>query len=707
MEVLMQLMDRTRRTADPMPSEPDVKIEPQDAKLTMVPELHFSQLMGVLRRRRKLILTIAAFGTILAGVTGLLISPKYTATAQIAVEPPAGALLSPETVQQIIDTHVSMLTSANHLQRVIASLRKEAELRRETAENGPETAASGNGVAGGVQAPSANAAQPAAAAEASKIDAAPLSLKELYRRINVWKEPFIRKRANGAELTFDELDRNLKVMQERRSRVITISFQWRSPEKAAAIANRIVGLYVESQTEQQHVYNIREMARLETRLAAVRSDIERASAALQAPTQRPLGASQSFSGQGQDTGADTREVERWASSSRHLYANLLQRQKELREQQEQIKPDASIVSLASPPRRPSSPNPILFMVPALIASLICGSLLATALERLDRGVRREREISDLFGISCIGLVPQIPRRCLVRLRQYLLAQPFSPYAEAIRSAVAMLRLTDPSHPAKVVLISSSIPGEGKTALAQSLAAYVGALGRRVLLIDLDFRRDSRPGERGTIDRSLQSRSPAESIRHVAEAGYDCLPLRGHCRDPLLLFASEQIQGLIRQLSERYDYLIIDGPPVLGSVEARLLPSIAHRLVLVVKWRSTRREVIENALNLLRDCGGLDRDRSDPAMAILTQVDLKRHARYRYGDVGEFLAGDRRHLSRSFGPRLETATTGPTADGHESHHATPSPLLHRTILTPERQPQKLKTEQPPRPKGTESEAGCSA
>jgi polysaccharide biosynthesis transport protein len=705
LEVLMQLIDRILRTADPMPSAPDVEIEPQDAKLTMVPEPHFLQLIGVLRRRRKLILTIAAVGTVLAGVTGLLIAPKYTATAQIVVEPPAGALLSPETVQQVIDTHVSMLTSANHLQRVIASLRKEPEPLGRTSETRTETAASASGLAGDPQARSATAAQ--VAAESSKIDAGPLSFKELRRRINVWIQALIRKRGDGTELTFDELDRRLKVMQERRSRVIAISFQWTNAEQAATIANRIVGLYVESQTEQQQVYNIREMARVEARISAVRSDVERAGVALQAPIQRRFGASQSLSDQEQDTRLDARELERRASTSRQLYANLLQRQKELREQQELIKPDASIVSLASPPRRPSSPNPILFMVPALIASLICGSLLAMVLERLDRGVRAAREMSDIFGISCIGLVPQIPRRRLIHLSQYLLAKPFSPYAEAIRSAVAMLRLTEPSQPAKVLLISSCIAGEGKTALAQSLATYVGSLGRRVLLVDLNFRQGSRPGERATLDWSLQRSSPADSIRHVTEAGYDYLPMRGHRRDPLILFASEQIQSLIRQLREHYDYLIVDGPPVLGTVEARLLPSIADRLLLVVKWGSTRREVIENALHLLRDCGGLNREASDPAMAILTQVDLKRHARYRYGDVGEILAGHRRHRSRSIGPQLQTATTGPTAEGHESRLATASSLLHRTIPTPERQLQKLKTEQPSRPKGTGSEAGCSA
>ena len=82
------------------------------------------------------------------------------------------------------------------------------------------------------------------------------------------------------------------------------------------------------------------------------------------------------------------------------------------------------------------------MLPALIASLMCGSLLALVLERLDRGLRSEREINDALGLSCIGLVPQIPRRHLPHPDKYLRVEPFSPYAEALRSVVATLRMAE-------------------------------------------------------------------------------------------------------------------------------------------------------------------------------------------------------------------------------------------------------------------------
>jgi len=396
----------------------------------------------------------------------------------------------------------------------------------------------------------------------------------------------------------------------------TISFQWTSPEKAAAIANRIVQLYVQNHAEQQRAYSTRELARLEERIGVVKSDLERNNAALRKAIQRRFGAGQNASSEEQEAQVDSRELEPGTSTTGQLYANLLQRQKEIREQQELIKPDASILSLASPPPRPSSPNPILFMLPALIASLICGSFLAVVLERLDRGMRSERDINDALGISCISLVPQLPQVHLTRPDQYFLAEPFSAYTEAIRSAVMTLQLTEPRHAAKLLLISSSVPEEGRTTLALSIAVYAAIPGRRVLLVDFDFRRGlilrdfgGKP-EKELLDLDLQDRPSAESIQHIADLGLDYLPMP-RCRlDPLALFAHEQMPRLLHQLRESYDCVIVDGPPLLSVTEARLLGSMVDKVLFVVKWGSTRPEVARNALNLLRGSGCFDHECSD-------------------------------------------------------------------------------------------------
>jgi cellulose biosynthesis protein BcsQ len=195
----------------------------------------------------------------------------------------------------------------------------------------------------------------------------------------------------------------------------------------------------------------------------------------------------------------------------------------------------------------------------------------------------------------------------------------------------------------------------------------------VLLLNLGLGQGSPLGEfddaaeRGIVDLPLQNRPTAQLIRHVAEAGLDYLPIAGYRLDPLVLFAREQMPRLVRQLRESYDCVIIDGPPVLGSVEARLLPSMVDELLLVVKWASTRREVAQNALSLLRDAGWSGKDHGNRVIAIVTQVNLKRHARYHYGDVGEFLARRGKSQPRFMEGQPGTGFGDPRASSVDNAH----------------------------------------
>jgi succinoglycan biosynthesis transport protein ExoP len=652
---------------DKAPTAQHGTTSPQPAgKSGLTGELHFNQVVAILRRRSALILTIAGIGTVLATVVGLLIPPKYTAMAQLVIEAPAdsAAERAPgvSALDESIDTHVTLLSSRDHLQRVIESLLQDPEFRsaaRTTADPEPTLGASSG-------AQRSVALDPPTGSTATETT----DLNELKRRLNIWLGVF-RRSGSTAVPPLEEFERNTRTMQERRSRVISVGFTSTSPEKAAAFANRIVQLYVDRLTEQKQSYVSREMVRLDERIAEAKYEMERTGAAVQKAIQQRHGSGQNaISGEREDNG-ELRELLHHAGTSAQLYDSLLRRRKEMHDRQETVAPGVGIQLLAGVPNRPSSHNPILFIFPAFVVFAIGGSWLAVVLEQLDRGLRSVQEASEALGISCIGLVPLLPRTHAIRPYHHLLTEPFSAYAEAIRSAVATLGLAAGSaRTCKVVLVSSSVPGEGKTTLALSLAAYLGTLGRRVLLLNLGFGRGSPLGEfddaaeRGIVDLPLQNRPTAQLIRHVAEAGLDYLPLAGYRLDPLVLFAREQMPRLVRQLRESYDCVIIDGPPVLGSVEARLLCSSVDKLLLVVKWGSTRREVAQNALSLLGDSGCLDKDRSDLASAIVTQVDLKRHARYRYGDVGEFLAERRKYYSRFIEAQPNTGDRDPTAGAHD-------------------------------------------
>jgi Mrp family chromosome partitioning ATPase len=335
-----------------------------------------------------------------------------------------------------------------------------------------------------------------------------------------------------------------------------------------------------------------------------------------------------------------RELQRQAITATQLHESLLQRQKELLLMSEDH-PEVRILTFASVPNVPSSPNPILFILPALAVALIGAGLLAVLHDRLDRGLRSEQDVMAL-GTSCIGLVPRITRREKLRPHEHLLKQPFAPYTEAIRSAAtAALQLTNPQEAPRAFLVTSSIRGEGKTTLALSFAVYAALLQRRVLLIDLDLRNPAMLSElkvaadKGTLDVLRSGRPLAELIRIVPELGLDYLHVRHDSADPIAVMANA-LPDLLRELKASYDCVVIDSAPLLGTSEARLLASMVDKVLFVVKWGSTRREIAQNALRLLDCSDSRDSVLQNRICAVVTQVDLKKHARYGFGDFGESL-----------------------------------------------------------------------
>jgi succinoglycan biosynthesis transport protein ExoP len=524
-----------------------------------------------------------------------------------------------------------MLTSYDHLQRVLESLSADPEFVAMTKRSGAET----------VRSP---AEKPAAIVPETS------GIGELNSRLRIWTRALFKDK-HGAPLDIDDLERRLKVSQEGRSRVVSIRYTSRNPAEAAMVANRAVQLYIDGPNEQQG--ESRELTRLRERIAEARSEIARNTAVVQAATQERTRAAQNQnSNEAREASARLRELEREAAASALVYSKLQRQEQAILSQRDGVESDVRILSLATPPDRPSSHNPLLFILPTLIIFLVGGSFVAVIAEQSDRGLRSERDIGDALGIPCVGLLPRLPLRGDMRPHQYMLTKPFSAYTETIRSVVGQLWLTTPQRAPATVLISSSVPGEGKTTAAISIAVCAAMLGRRVLLIDLDFKRPSIArevgghAERGIFDILLRNRSPAEVIMRIPDLGIDYLPMPTNPVDALPVLAGEQMLHLLRQLSENYDSVIIDGPPLLVVTESRFLAPLVDKILLVVKWGSTRREIVQNAMNLLRNLDGLPEKNVDIPVALLTQVDLKEHASYRYGDVGEALFKYENYYSRS-------------------------------------------------------------
>ncbi|HWL68960.1 MAG TPA: polysaccharide biosynthesis tyrosine autokinase [Geminicoccus sp.] len=331
-----------------------------------------------------------------------------------------------------------------------------------------------------------------------------------------------------------------------------------------------------------------------------------------------------------------RELERQADASRALYEQFLQRSKETREQQKLIEADAKILSVAAPPDRPSTAGPRLFGAVGFAGSLVVGSLLSLLLERRDQGLRSSRQIERLLGQQPLALVPRLDRlRRNQKPHQYLVAKPLSAYTEAIRSVLTTLKLSSVDNPPKVILVTSSLPQEGKSTFVTSLATFAARSQKKVILVDLDLRHPSvarelgRPVAAGIVEFMVGDRTLDEVVQHDPATGLDFLPVKRQTANPTDLLDSQKMRLLIETLRQTYDYVFLDCAPVMSVTDSRVAALLADRVVFCVRWSKTPKDAVSLSFDTLRQTnvpiGGI----------VVTQVDVKKHAQYGYGDVAQY------------------------------------------------------------------------
>jgi uncharacterized protein involved in exopolysaccharide biosynthesis/Mrp family chromosome partitioning ATPase len=680
-------------------------------------ELQLRQLINLVRRRWKLIMVAGIIAVSLAGTLRLVIPPRYTATAQVIVDPPrgGGGAGQPSAVGVLDDaavqTHVAALMSQSHLQRVFESL---------VAERGPGPAETA-GILGveefsldtftdrinafkdtrsrmiGVTYTSTDPAFAATVANRS-VELYLTTLRERNRADrndtlrNLSKQiPLLRAEVSRADAALQDyrikygvsdanrtdlvdqqlvdLNRQLAVarsdLAKRHARLISLRELQHREDGTGAIINmlndpilrdlqreeaaldpRSDGATPPSEHDPKpkpasaHLQELR--TKIDQTINQTLSQLAEEISILETRVpylQRRIAILQDANTEAREPEVRLRDLQREATAFAQLYDGLWHRQKETLEEGD-VQPDVRVLSSASVPTRPSSLNPLLFILPAMVIASIGAALLAVLLDRLDGTLRTEQDVTDALGISCVGFIPWVTRLRKFRLHQLISRN--ARYAEAVRSVVAAaLQLTNPKKSPKVFLVTSSVPGEGKTMLAIGFATYAALIERRVLLIDLNFRHPSIAsklggGDDGGILHVLRGQPLAELIRVAPDLGFDYLSLSRDSTDPVAALASERVQELLRQLKESYDCVVIDSAPLLSATEARLLASMVDHVLFAVKWGSTRREVAQNALRLLRLSTGKENSSRDIASAVVTQVDLKRHARYRYGDSCESL-----------------------------------------------------------------------
>lgn len=262
----------------------------------------------------------------------------------------------------------------------------------------------------------------------------------------------------------------------------------------------------------------------------------------------------------------------------------------------------SVVTPATAPIAPTSPNIRLNLLVGVAFGLISGIIAAIARSTLDTRIRGEvdlRTVTDAPILGAISFDPDATKKPLLTQ-----AVPQSPRPESFRQIRTNLQFSHVSNESKTVLITSSLPGEGKSTTATNLAIAMAQAGQSVVLIDADLRRP-RVNEYLGLERNAGLTTALIGETDVNDLlqpwGDDQLWVLTSGRippNPSELLGSQSMRDLISRLESTFDAVIIDAPPLLPVTDAVVLSQQVGGVVLVIGSSKVKSKDLQNSLNAL-------------------------------------------------------------------------------------------------------------
>jgi len=295
----------------------------------------------------------------------------------------------------------------------------------------------------------------------------------------------------------------------------------------------------------------------------------------------------------------------------------------------------SVLEVARPADKPSKPQKAKIMGTALVLGLMLGSGLAMLRESLDYRLRSSEEISAVLGVPVLGVVPAMSKKqSLVARGQKVHLEPKSMVAEACRTIRTAVYFGVPDGQARTILVTSPDAGDGKTTIASNLAIAMAQAGQKTLILDGDFRKPMQhrifeiDNEKGLSGMLAGAQTEDGAIRPGPVEGLDLLPCGPEVPNPAEILNSSTFAETLKKLSQRYDRVIIDSPPVGLVADAQILAAVCDTTLLVLRAEKSTRKHSQQARDSLLSVGG------HILGAIVNHVSQK-HGRYGYYGYGYY------------------------------------------------------------------------
>jgi capsular exopolysaccharide synthesis family protein len=349
--------------------------------------------------------------------------------------------------------------------------------------------------------------------------------------------------------------------------------------------------------------------------------------------QNSLAASQRIADQHGKEEVQLRALEREANANKLLFETFLNRFKETTSTQGTEQADARVISVAEIADIPSFPKKKVLLMIVIVMAFGSASAAVFLLEFLRAGLRSPEEVEKHLGFVALGLMPKITQK--VAAYDYLLDKPDSSLAATINSLRISLMLSSPDKPVSSLIITSTLPNEGKTTLALSLARSAAIAGQKVMIIDADFKQSSLTKQLGITNHAkgltdlILSPDATLSDYMIKDGKTSLMIMPKGCAEYLNsadVFATPHMNSLLIRLCAEFDLIIFDTPPVLAVTDARVLAALVDKVVYVVAWDKTPKNIVKIGLDeLLKSVSHI-------AGIVLQQVDLQQYT-YSSGDSG--------------------------------------------------------------------------
>lgn len=328
-----------------------------------------------------------------------------------------------------------------------------------------------------------------------------------------------------------------------------------------------------------------------------------------------------------------RELQREVDTNRALYDTFMNRLKETAATSDLETANARIVDEAIVPTEPVKPKKTLIVAIAGLLALFVGVGLSLLLEALNNTFKSTEDVEAKLNLPVMGILPLVKGKERKQIARLFSTNTDKSFAESVRTIRTSLVLSSIDDAHKRIVVTSSIPGEGKSSVSANLAIALGQM-HKVLLIDADMRRPTLAksfelpvGTPGLANLIAGTAKLEDCVKHIE--GIDMLSAGTVPPNPLELLSSPRFAKVLEVLGGHYDRIIIDSPPTQAVSDAIVLGTFADALIYVVKSEATAVPLV------VKGVGQLLQNNAPVTGVVLNQVDIKKAKRYGYSYGGYY------------------------------------------------------------------------